>query len=159
VWWGDLFEVLLKVVHEIRQTGLSKETSLRMGDWESFGRLFARLEGQEPEWVRFVEGLKEAQSDLLLDLEPICDALERWREQPGHIGWKLTVPKFYAELTKALFPDGPSPGFAGWYKSPRSFQKKLAQIRSNLAQTHGLRWEFGTKADSQRGRILYWCEP
>jgi len=158
-WWGDLLEVLSKVVHEIRQAELSTASSLRMGDWESLGRLVARLEGREAEWRRFIDGLKGAQSDLLLDLEPICDALERWRTQPGHAGWKVTVPEFYAELTGALFPSGPPPGSAGWYKTPRSFQKRLAQIRSNLAQTHGLRWEFGTKTDSRRGRILYWCEP
>jgi len=45
----------------------------------------------------------------------------------------------------------------GWYKTFRSFSRKLATIRSDLATKYGLRYEKGTKK-GQQNRWLYWFE-
>ncbi len=169
-WWGDVLEALLKIVAAIKEGQLKKHSLLRMADWESLGRLTAKIEGKEELWGVFVDKLQRSQSKFLLEGDPICDAIEKWlakteqedaldyeeKKLPKLINYekKLTARELYNELTFALFgSDTPR----GWYKSTQSFAKKLSTIRTDLRKEYGLRWESGTNK-ANKNRLIYWFE-
>lgn len=154
-WWGDVLTVLNAVVRELRVNGRPPRSPLRLADWESFGRVVARMYGKGKAWSVFVESLKTAQRDLLLENEPICEALERWLEVPGNRGRELTARGLYEELTAALY--GSNKPTSEWPRSARSFAKKFAMLRRDLAARYGLTWREGTTR-ATRGNLFYVVE-
>ena len=104
-WWGDVLTTLNRVVQAIRQGKLENQSSLRMADWESLGRVIAKLEGREVIWDKFVAKLKDAQSEFLLEGEPLADGLDRWLTDSQNHGREVATRELYEELTRLLFGD------------------------------------------------------
>ncbi|MBA7485492.1 hypothetical protein ES707_21039 [subsurface metagenome] len=153
-WWGDLFILLTHVITAIKSGELSDKSILRMGDWESLGRVVAIVEGKEQVWDSFIKKLKEAQSNLLLEGDPIVDALEKWLIDDLNYYKEVTSRELYEELTAALFGDRKP---SGWYKSAKSFAMRMAAIRSDLARKYKMKWGEGTTREKHH-RMLYWFE-
>jgi len=157
-WWGDLFVLLSKVIVAIKERKLSRKSTLRMADWESLGRVVAIVEGKEREWDSFIGQLQGAQSELLLEGDPIVDALNKWLH--GRLGnrnnyqRKLTARELYDRLTLTLFgPKQPT----GWYRNARSFSMRMKYIRTALKKEYGLNWEESTARETHN-QLVYWFE-
>jgi hypothetical protein len=156
-WWGDVLTALNQVVALIRHEGLPTKARLRMADFESFAQVVAKATGQDKVWERTVRALESAQAQFLLDGEPIVDGLCRWLQEPGNEKREMTARELYEELTGSLFGDD-RPG-GGWYKSPQSFAKKLANIRRDLRVIFEVDWEQGTAGHTHHRTIYRFSKP
>lgn len=140
-WWGDVLTTLNKVVAGIRAGSLRSTSDLRLADWESLGRLIARVEDAEGLWDAFVPELRRNQADFLLTDEPIVEALDVWLSDPANEGRELSTSTLEGELRQALFKEEKVKG--DWPKTTRAFGKKLAQIRRDLGSRHSVSWRTG----------------
>ncbi len=151
VFWGTILNLANKVVKAIRQGHLSDDAQLRIADWESLGRVIAIACGKSDEWEKAIPKLSSAQTDLLLENDLICEALDKWLGDRKNFGRKLTGRELHDELRDALkYPDD-------WFKTPTAFMKKLSQIRTDLSNRYGLNWEMGTTRETHN-RQVYWFE-
>ena len=156
-WMTSLFHALSQVVAAIKSGKLKKEYEIRMADWFSFGHLVATIEGREADWIKFVDRMRNSQIDFYLEEEPICDAIEEYlRGSRVEFGKEMTARELEEVLREALHGDS-SDRPRGWYKTPQSFSRKLAMIRSDLFNKYGLQYKRGTKK-GQQNRLIYWFE-
>ena len=161
-FWGEVLTTCNRAIASIRAGDLGASTSrLRLADWEALGRVLARNDGLEDVWDVFCESLQKAQSDFLLEGDPIVDALNIWLAQvdvdtgKDNYDRPINTRELYNELTDALFP-GKRPD-RDWPKSARSFGRRLAQIQRELASLFNLQCEQGTTRATRSGK-LYWFE-
>jgi hypothetical protein len=154
-FWDDLLNVLSNIVLAIREGKLPISSIVRMADWESVGRLLAQEEGNEDLWDEFIQYYDRSQRDFLLEEDPICEAIEKAMDLNLLNGKEFSAKELNETLIKALF--GEDNIAKGWFKSYRSFSKRLASIRSALEESHGLRRRKGTNKLNQ-GRWVYWFE-
>jgi len=153
-FWGAVLRSLNQVVAEIRKGNISEESLLRMADWETIGRCIAQMESKEEIWDQFIEKIKGSQSELLLENESICDAIDEYLKDDSNYNCKLAGAQLYAELTTALFKEQEP---TNWYRNHFSFCAKLKALRSNLSEVYGLQSEKGTSRQ-YHNRLLYWFE-
>lgn len=153
-FWGSLFMLLSEVITALKDGKLSDEAKLRMGDFESFARMVAYTQGSESVWDDFVENLKLSQSDVLLEGEPIVDAVEIFLLEPGNYNRKMTARELFAEFATLLFGDKKA---SGWYKSVRSFGNRMASIQSDLVKKYNMKTGMGTER-SNNHRKIFWFE-
>lgn len=137
-WWGDVLVALNGVVARIRRGELADTSTLRMGDWESLGRLVARNQGQEQLWDKFVRNLKLRQSGFLLADDLIVEALDKWMKNSTNHGREVKVRELYSELTATLFGSQRPP--RDWPQSTSSFGKRLVSIRRELRTLYEVEW-------------------
>jgi hypothetical protein len=142
-FWADLFKTLNAVVKELRSSKGETQGRLRMADWERLARLVARLDRKEAVWDSFVNSVVQAQDEVLIDEDPIIEAIESGLER-GLIfaDCDYLARELYEDLTGALFgKDHPK---AGWYKSVGSFSKRLQSLLESLQKRYGLSAKKGT---------------
>jgi hypothetical protein len=154
-WWGDLLHLANRVVDAIRRGELKSGARLRMADWESLGRLVARIEGKEETWNRFIDGLKGAQADFLLEGDILVDGLAVWMQDANNHGREVTARDLHTEIQALLFGGSKPP--SDWPKSALSFGKRLAGIRRELRAFYNVEWGRGTeKANFNRKVYQFW---
>ena len=135
-WWGDVLTILNRVVGYIREHGLPPTAAIRLGDWESLGRVIARVMGEEALWDKFVAGLLAAQAEFLVSEDLILEALAMWCQDEGNWGREITTRELYTELTEALFGDGkPSPD---WPRSVKAFGRALMEKMPGIARYYNI---------------------
>jgi hypothetical protein len=137
-WWSDLLTTLNRTVGAIRRGELQSRGRLRLADWESVGRIVARVEGREAIWDRFVDNLTGAQAEFLLEGDLIVDGLAQWLEDPANHGREVTARVLHEELTALLFGDRKPP--RDWPASVMGFAKRLAAIRRELRAFWRVEW-------------------
>jgi hypothetical protein len=155
-WWTELLELLNRIVAAIRNNRISTTSSSRMADWESFGRLFAEVEGKLEIWKDFTSGLQSTQAEFLLEEDPVVEALEAWLLTYRDFDFHLTANELYSQVIIPLQQAGKK--LEGCLKSPRAFARHLSTIRGHLARLFGLRWKKGT-SKANLNRKEYWFEP
>ena len=151
-FWGDLLAALNKVVAHIRREGLPDASTLRLADWESFGRVVARVEGREPLWDAFVATLKRAQGDFLLEDDLLAEGLGRWLEVEAFRGREVTARELHEELGELLFGGRKRP--SDWPGSTMGFAKRLAGLRRDLRHLYRVEWGKSTRRET-RGTTAY----
>ena len=147
-WWGELLQTLNVLVARIRADGLPGTSRLRMADWESLGRLVADTEDASGVWEQFVDELKDAHSDFVLEGDLIAEGLGIWLRQPNNHGREVEPRELRDELGIALFADNPPP--VDWTKSTAGFGKRLSTIRRELLSLYDVKWRVGS------GRRIYY---
>jgi len=151
-WWADVLTLLNRVVAAIRRGELQSQSALRMADWESLGRVLARVEGNEALWNSFVDTLRQSQSDFLLENNLIVEGLELWLRDESNHDREVTARELYNELQELLFEDKrPTPD---WPKSVLGFAKRLATIRRDLRSRCNVAW-----AEGRSRRVTYRFSP
>ena len=130
-WWGDTLTALNAVVAELRRAGLPERGELRMEDWAALGAVAARAGGQEAVWERSLERVRAAQGAFLLEDDVVTSGIEAWLASPQHTPRPIATRDLYERVRDALFgTDRPD---ASWPRSVKSFGRRLAGIRRELA--------------------------
>ncbi len=133
-WWGDLLLVLNSVVSEIRRSGIPNRAGLRMEDWAALGTVIAATCGMSDVWENGLKEVKVRQAEFLLDDDVVVQSLEAWlSSQQCMLGTKVSTRHLFEGARSALFGvDRPD---ASWPRSARSFGRRLAGIRRELAES------------------------
>jgi hypothetical protein len=146
-WWGDLLTALNQVVLSIRNEGMPNMARLRMADFECLAQVVARTCGQTGEWERAVEMLQARQSELLLEGDPIVEALSLWLGNKNNHGREMLTRELYTEFTEALFEDKEPE--RNWPQTHKGFSRKLLSIRRDLQTRFRIQWKKGTGRELQ----------
>jgi hypothetical protein len=148
-FWGDVLWYLNRVVARIRREGLPDAASIRLGDWESLGRVIAKEMGKEAIWDRVIANLASAQASLLTEEEPLVEALLMWLED--NQGKEVMGHELYQELTRLYWGERkPSPD---WPKNAKWMGRKLEELRESLARIYGVRF---VKRYNRQGTVYLW---
>jgi len=136
-WWGSILMTLNTIVAAIRGGWLSSKSVLRMADWESLGRVIAKIYNQEKTWDNFIENLKQNQSDLLLEGNLIVEGIEQWLDAPpakaliaSNEGREISTRDLHTEMETLLFPGIKTS--ADWPKRLDTFGLKLKHMNREL---------------------------
>lgn len=130
--WAGLLSELNQLISKVRQP--RAETRFRLADWASFSE---RVVGEEV-MDGIIQGLTGFQNEALFENSPIPAILELW-DGDGR-GDYLSTAELYekwktiAENHRLWFP----------YGSPRSLGMHLENIKHNLKQAYGVRWQTGS---------------
>ena len=130
-WWGDTLTALNAVVAELRRAGLPERGELRMEDWAALGAVAARAGGREAVWRRSLERVRAAQGAFLLEDDVVTSGIETWLASPQHTSRPIATRDLYEHVRNSLF--GPNRPDAAWPRSVKSFGRRLAGIRRELA--------------------------
>jgi hypothetical protein len=153
-FWGEIMVLLSAIVGAISRGELPSKTEFRMADWAALGGLIASIEGTSETWVDLMRTLKSSQSTLLLEEDPLTEALDIWLSHPENYSRALLARELYNELTTALFNLKPP---TGWYKSAQAFSRQLSQVRTDLKRLYNINWRKGTDRKTHN-RTVYWFE-
>ena len=128
-WWGSLLIRLNAIVKAIRDEKLSGKARMRMADWESLGRLIARLQAQERMWDDAVTALIAAQGSIMIEEDAVANTLMDWLdEHPESYGQAYSVRALYETLSARY--DGRLP--SDWPRGEGVFGRRLKGIRDAL---------------------------
>ncbi|NJD60447.1 MAG: hypothetical protein FIA98_13720 [Anaerolineae bacterium] len=153
-WWGDTLNILNAIVARIKAGDLKNTAIWRMGDWESFGRLVARLEYKEPAWDAFIAELKIAQTDMLLEDDIIADSLMTWLEKhPEQHGKEIASADLYHDISALLFSTTKPP--KDWPDTSIKFARRLQLIRDALKLMMDIEWKKDRK---RRTYYTFWLK-
>jgi len=159
LFWGILLAKLNRVVEAIRAGQMPQRSSFRLADWETLGRLVARIEGEEKSWNAALELIVQSQKTLLIEDEPLTEALKaalaQERVKKGEDS-TYTSSDLYKVLIKMHDEYGikPDPCF----RNLRVFSKRLSMLYSVLSTELGIRKERGT-ARAEHHRNIYYFDP
>jgi len=145
-WWGALLNLLNQIVAYLRNNDLPATSSLRMADWEVFGRAVSQMMGKAEEWRVIVTELKKAQGEFLAE-DVIVEAIQKWLENPANVNRRVLARDLYAECEAILFK-GNKPD-SDWPRSVMSFVKRLQNVSEYL------KIEFGMITTMERHRTWY----
>lgn len=148
IWWGKLLDTLNKVVASIRNAKLESTSDLRLADWESLGRVVARVEGKEDLWNTFIEGVKLSQKAFLIEGDLVAEGIHLWMENQQNHGKEILTRELYSALGKLLFEDKSKP--RDWPKSTQSFGRRLKSIIPSLRDYYKIKLYTG------RGRTVFY---
>lgn len=137
-FWGDVLALLNRVIAELLRSGLATGGRMRLGDFEALGRLVAGVLGQEDIWDAPVKLCLDDQAGLLLEDNPIAEAIAEWLKDPFNRGREVRTRVLYDELGLKLF--GPNKPDAAWPKSARAFGRQLQILRRSLATRFNVSW-------------------
>jgi len=140
-FWADLLIRLNQMVSAIRAGKLASGSPLRMGDWETLGRVMALTEGRQAEWQAFTEGVGSVQDAFLLEDNAILEGLRLWMRRTENHGREMTTRLLWQELELALF-EGRTPP-SDWARNTRSFGRRLASVREALRSEYRVEWRTG----------------
>ncbi len=144
LWWGSNLMILNLIVRAIREGKLQTKARLRMADWESFGRLVAGLNGTREIWDAFIDDLKAAQTNFLLEGDPIAESLVLWLEKnPLRHGESIRTRDLYPDLEALLYPGRKAP--KEWPDSLRKFGRRLQMIREALKNVLDVEWTIDNR--------------
>jgi len=145
-WWGALLNLLNQMVAYLRDNDLPDSSSLRMADWEVFGRAVSQMMGKTDEWKMIVAELKKAQGEFLAE-DIIVEAIQKWLETPNNVNREVLARDLYAECEAVLF-NGNKPD-SDWPRSVLSFAKRLQNVSEYL------KVEFGMTTTIERRGVRY----
>jgi hypothetical protein len=141
-WWGDVLTMLNKIVTNIRAGKLKSKSTLRMADWESFGRLVAQIENNESVWEKFISQLKKSQTGMLLEGDMIVDAILNWLEgDSANYGKSIFGSSLYQELTAKMYAIPTSSRLPKeWPDSAKKFCRRLQMVREAMKNVLDVEW-------------------
>jgi len=135
--WSELLNDLNMIVTALERDKEPFLTSHRMADWAELAWRIAKTQGQGDRFIELLEKMDRAQSEFLLEDEPIYQCLEVWL--PDNIGRTVTTGELFEEFKKVAEANG----ITFYYENARSFGMRLRNIYSNLAEFFDVQVETG----------------
>lgn len=161
-WWGTMLTKLNYVVGAIRKGELPESGNMRLADFESFGRMIAKIEGKEALWLEAILVVLKNQSDMLLENEVIIEAINRLiAKNQGNQSFPIsditavTASVLHLQLNQAMAPQG----LPKYYESPEYFAKIIGQLIPHLSDRLNDGWSLHRKQGSQmqnKNQWVYW---
>lgn len=135
-WWGAFLQHLNLVVATLKEGDLPAQSSLRMADWEVFGRMVSQTFNKLDQWDEIVRDLKKEQGKFVAE-DIVVEAIEKWLAKSyENVGREVLARTLYAECEETLFGGGKPD--SDWPRSVISFGKRIENISEYLKQQFGL---------------------
>lgn len=157
-WWGTVLNELNKIVGSIRRDGIDSKSKLRIGDWETLGRVIAKSLNPDNSkiWDGLINTIKKEQTDFLLEDDIIFDAILKKITGDGFIensedkfsGVSHTTKELYETLTETIAKNGRLP--KDWPGSAISFGMRFNNIKRALAS------KLDIQTTIKKGRIKHY---
>lgn len=126
--WSELLDDLNLIVKALKEDKERFVSGFRLADWADLGWRIAKTQGAGDTFIKLLEKMDVAQSEFLLEDNPLFDCLDIWLENNSNRGREVTSSQLYNELqTVAEANKMPFP-----FKSARSLGMHLQSIQSNL---------------------------
>jgi hypothetical protein len=126
--------------------------AFRMADFAGFLLAVARAEGEIERATRILRQLEVGRAEMLVHSETIFLVLEKWLEDPAHVGLQVTSSRLQQELAPVASANGlPWP-----YTNGHSLGQRLSHIQTNLEQL--FRVDVTRDTANQR-RYRFWPRP
>jgi DNA primase catalytic core len=126
--WSELLDDLNLIVKALKEDKERFVSGFRLADWADLGWRIAKTKGAGNTFIKLLEKMDVAQSEFLLEDNPLFDCLDIWLENTSNRGREVTASQLYnelqivAEANKVTFP----------FKSARSLGMHLQSIQSDL---------------------------
>ena len=130
--WSELLKDLNMIVAALKKDNEQFLTSHRMADWAELAWRIAKIQEQGDRFIELLEKMDRAQSEFLLEDEPIYQCLEVWL--PNNIGITVTTAELYQEFKKVAEENN----ILFYYESTRSLGMRLRNILTNLAEFYDI---------------------
>lgn len=124
--WSELLDDLNLIVKALKEDKENFVSGFRLADWADLGWRIAKTQGAGDNFIKLLEKMDMAQSEFLLEDNPLLDCLDIWLENISNRGGEVTASQLYNEL-QIVAEANPFP-----FKSARSLGMHLQSIQSDL---------------------------
>jgi len=143
--WSDLLNNLNIIVKELATEKSDFTTAFRMADWAKLGWQITRKFSDEKTFVDLLSKMDKAQSEFLLEDNPIFLCLSAWLAAKENVGREVTSSTLYNDFQIIAV----TLGISFTYKNTKSFGIRLRNIIEDL------RSFFDVKAEKYKNRWMY----
>jgi len=147
--WSELLNVLNIIVRELAGAEPNFTTPFRMADWAKLGWRIATVNGAGKKLLHLLSKMDRAQSEFLLEDDPIFLCLDAWLNKPENVSREVTSGTLYNDFQ--LIAQGEGISFT--YKSARSFGMRLRNL------IEALREFFDVNAEKRNNQWTYIFRP
>ena len=143
--WSDLLNDLNEIVKALAQDHSDFTTAFRMADWAKLAWQMVKPLGYGEELQTLLSKMESAQSEFLLEDDPIFICLEACLAKPENVNREVTSSTLYNDFQIIAQAEGIS--FP--YKSVTSFSKRLRNILEDIREF------FDVQDEKSRNRWTY----
>ena len=157
--WSELLNVLNIIVRELATETKDFTTAFRMADWAKLGWQIAKKlrkaswsashAGYEKTFLHLLSKMGTAQSEFLLEDDPIFLCLDAWLAKPANVGREVTSSTLYNDFQ--IIAQTESISFT--YKSTKSFGRRLQNLLDDLREF------FDIRAEKRKNKWTYVFQP
>ncbi len=143
--WSELLNNLNTIVEAEAKDHRDFTIDFRMADWAKTAFKIAEIRGQGEEFKALLEKMDKAQSEFLLEDDPIFLCLDAWLAKKENVGREVTSSTLYNDF-QIIAVDL---GISFTYKNTKSFGIRLRNIIEDLRDF------FDVKAEKYKNRWMY----
>ena len=124
-------------------------TAFRMADWAKLAWQIAKVPGHGETLLELLSKMETAQSEFLLEDDPIFLCLDAWLAKPENVGREVTSGMLYNDFQIIAI----DLGISFTYKSARSFGMRLRNLIEDLREF------FSVSAEKRNHQWTYIFRP
>jgi len=128
--WSELLLQLNEIVGAFASEPTNFTTSFRMADWAKTAWRIADVYNKGDLLMDLLEKMDKAQSDFLLEDDPIFLCLDAWLAKPENVGREVTSGMLYNDFQIVAQTEG----ISFTYKSAKSLGMRLRNIINDLRE-------------------------
>jgi hypothetical protein len=143
--WSELLNNLNTIVSAFASEPTNFTTAFRIADWAKTAWRIAEIRGQGEEFLDLLNKMDKAQSEFLLEDNPIFLCLDAWLAKPENVGREVMSSTLYNDF-QIIAVDL---GISFTYKNATSFGIRLRNILDDLREF------FEVRAEKYNNRWMY----
>lgn len=147
--WSELLNRLNTIVKAFAEEPENFTTAFRIADWAKTAWRIAEIHGKGEQFLALLSKMETAQSEFLLEDDPIFLCLSAWLAQPENVGREVTSSMLYNDFQIIAEKEGNS--FP--YKNTKSFGINLRNIIEDLREF------FDIRAEKRQNKWTYVFQP
>ena len=147
--WSELLNVLNIIVKSLATETRDFTTAFRMADWAKLAWQIAKVPGHGETLLELLSKMETAQSEFLLEDDPIFLCLDAWLAKPENVGREVTSGMLYNDFQIIAI----DLGISFTYKSARSFGMRLRNLIEDLREF------FSVSAEKRNHQWTYIFRP
>jgi hypothetical protein len=146
---SEIFNVLHIIVRELADEEPNFTTAFRMADWAKLAWQIAKVPGHGETLLELLEKISTAQSEFLLEDDPIFLCLDAWLGKPENVGREVTSSTLFNDFQLIAQEEG----ISFTYKNTKSFGIRLRSLIDDLREF------FNVGAEKCRNKWIYVFQP
>jgi len=143
--WSELLNNLNTIVSAFASEPTNFTTAFRIADWAKTAWRIAEIRGQGEEFLDLLNKMDKAQSEFLLEDNPIFLCLSAWLAKPENVGREVMSSTLYNDFQIIAV----TLGISFTYKNATSFGIRLRNILDDLREF------FEVRAEKYNNRWMY----
>jgi len=147
--WSELLNNLNKIVEAFAKANRDFTTVYRIADWAKTAFKIAEILEQGEEFLALLDKMDKAQSEFLLEDDPIFICLDAWLATKKNVGREVTSSTLFNDFQNIAKEEGIS--FP--YRNATSFGIRLRNIIDDLREF------FEVRAEKRRNKWTYVFQP